>query len=239
MQLDGTIAPGLDVVELFGLDTDVLDVEITANRPDSMSVVGLARELAASYGIARRWLPSAGQSRARARSEPPVRRRASRSNRPTATASSRNDSTGSRVAPAPAWMRVRLALAGQRPINNLVDVSNYVMLETGQPLHFYDAAMLPIRGSSCASAREGERIVTLDGVERTLSPQALVIADDERALGLAGLMGGAASEVTRDDDRDRAGGRELQRPARPAHERARSDCAPRLRRATRSRWRPR
>ena len=108
------------------------------NRPDAMSIIGLARELAASYGIALR-LPSLRQSRrcTRAGRRGAARRAANRADCHRFVAQ-RFD--GVRVAPAPAWMRVRLALAGQRPINNLVDVSNYVMLETGQPLHFYDAA---------------------------------------------------------------------------------------------------
>jgi phenylalanyl-tRNA synthetase beta chain len=193
MQLDGAIEPGLDAVELFGLETDVLDVEITANRPDSMSILGLARELAASYGIAV-LLPSTenpGRAEEPAGEAPVVSIESSDCYRFVAQ---RFD--GIAVEPAPAWMRVRLALAGQRPINNLVDVSNYVMLETGQPLHFYDAAMVAGTRFVVRSAHEGERIVTLDGAERTLGPQALVIAGDERALGLAGLMGGAASEVT-------------------------------------------
>ncbi len=193
MQLDGTIEPGLDAVELFGLDTDVLDVEITANRPDSMSILGLARELAASYGVALR-LPSFENPGDR--EEPPGKAPAVSIDSSDCYRFVAQRFDGVTVEPAPAWMRVRLALAGQRPINNLVDVSNYVMLETGQPLHFYDAAMVAGNRLAVRSAREGERIVTLDGVERTLEPQALVIADDERALGLAGLMGGATSEVT-------------------------------------------
>ncbi len=193
MQLDDSIAAGIDVVELFGLDTAVLDVEITANRPDSMSVVGLARELAASYGLELR-APSP---------ENPGGARASNGDALDVTIDSPDCRRfvaqrfeGLRVAPAPAWMRVRLALAGQRPINNAVDVSNYVMLETGQPLHFYDAAAIGGSKFVVRDARDGERLETLDGVERSLTPQALVIASDERPLGLAGLMGGAASEVT-------------------------------------------
>ncbi|HTA54326.1 MAG TPA: phenylalanine--tRNA ligase subunit beta [Candidatus Acidoferrales bacterium] len=190
MQLEPATAPGIDVVELYGLDTDVLDVEITANRPDSMSILGLARELAASYDRALHLPPLAnpgekfGEALSVAIESPDC----------TRFVAQRFDDL--RVVPAPAWMRIRLALAGQRPINNLVDVSNYVMLETGQPLHFYDASEIAGGRLIVRDAREGERIVTLDGVERTLSPQALVIADDERALGLAGLMGGASSEVT-------------------------------------------
>ena len=97
--------------------------------------------------------------------------------------------------PAPAWMRVRLALCGQRPINNVVDVSNYVMLETGQPLHFYDAAAIRGARLEVRAARDGEQIVTLDDVTRRSPPNALVIADAQRPLCLAGLMGAAAGEV--------------------------------------------
>jgi phenylalanyl-tRNA synthetase beta chain len=193
MQLDDVIAPGADVVELFGLDWDVLDVEITANRPDSMSILGLARELAASYSLPLRApsLVNPGQAQEAAGKAPAVTIASPDCHRFVAQ---RFD--GVTVGPAPAWMRIRLALAGQRPINNLVDISNYVMLETAQPLHFYDANAIAGEHLNVRSARDDERIVTLDGIERTLSRQALVIADDERALGLAGLMGGATSEVT-------------------------------------------
>ncbi|MGB6520066.1 MAG: phenylalanine--tRNA ligase subunit beta [Candidatus Cybelea sp.] len=193
LQFDSMTALGSDVVEFFGLGADVLDVEITANRPDSMSILGLARELAASYNLPLR-LPSFANPGTEGKTsglEPSVSIESPDCYRFVAQ---RFD--GVRVAPAPTWMRIRLALAGQRPINNLVDVSNYVMLETAQPLHFYDADAIAQMRLIVRSAGDGEKIVTLDGVERTLSPQALVIADDERALGLAGLMGGAASEVT-------------------------------------------
>lgn len=193
LQLESATVPGLDVVELFGLDTAVLDVEITANRPDSMSVIGLARELAASYGLPLA-LPSfvnPAHEREPAGLAPQVVIESPDCYRFVAQRFDRV-----RVETAPAWMRIRLALAGQRPINNLVDVSNYVMLETGQPLHFYDAAAVANSRLIVRSARDGEKIVTLDGVERSLSPAALVIADDKQALGLAGLMGGLSSEVT-------------------------------------------
>ena len=192
MQLEASCAPGANVVELFGLDADVLDVEITANRPDAMSVIGLARELAASYGVALRLPPLTNPGTQDCPPEeaieivlesPDVRR----------FVSQRIDAV--RVGVAPAWMRVRLALAGQRPINNVVDVSNYVMLETGQPLHFYDAAKIRGKRLIVRDARDGERVVTLDGADRTLTPQALVIADEERTLCLAGLMGAQAGEV--------------------------------------------
>ncbi len=192
MQLDPSTPLGANVVELFGLADAVLDVEVTSNRVDAMSVLGLARELSASYGVALR-LPSF---------ENPGRDADPPGHAPRVTIES-TDCTrfvaqafdGVRVTAAPAWMRVRLALTGQRPISNLVDVSNYVMLETAQPLHFYDAAQMRDRHLVVRDARPDETIVTLDEVERTLTPQALVVADGDRALGLAGLMGGASSEV--------------------------------------------
>lgn len=193
LQFETSIEPGLDAIEFFGLRTEILDVEITANRPDAMSIVGLARELAASYGVPLKLPPfvNPGTTAPPAQQQPTVSIESSDCRRFIVQ---RFD--GARVGTAPAWMRIRLALAGQRPINNLVDVSNYVMLETGQPLHFYDAAHVPELRLTVRDARENEKLVTLDGVDRTLTPQALVIASSERALGLAGLMGGAESEVT-------------------------------------------
>ncbi len=193
MQLDGSLTPGTDVVEAFGLDGDVLDVEVTPNRPDAMAILGLARELAASYDLPLRVPSFVNPGR---REEPPGARPAVSVESPDCERFVAQRFDGLRVGPAPAWMRIRLALAGQRPINNLVDVSNYVMLETGQPLHFYDAGEIAGGRLIVRDAHDGERLITLDGVERALSPRALVIADEARALGLAGLMGGASSEVT-------------------------------------------
>jgi phenylalanyl-tRNA synthetase beta chain len=193
MQLDSTIELGENVIAVFGLESAVLDVEITSNRVDAMSVIGLARELAASYGVPLH-LPSFANPGAGDGSRGAQPRVSIESADCVRFVAQRFD--GIHVGVAPTWMRVRLALAGQRPINDIVDVSNYVMLETGQPLHFYDADRVSGAHFIVRNARDGERIVTLDGVERTLSEQALVIADQERALGLAGLMGGLLSEVT-------------------------------------------
>ncbi len=192
MQLDATTPLGINVVDLFGLDDAVLDVEVTSNRVDAMSVIGLARELAASYGAPLR-LPSfenPGTAEEPAGAAPRVTIES-----PDCTRFVAQRFDGVRVGDAPVWMRIRLALAGQRPISNLVDISNYVMLETAQPLHFYDASRIQDAHLIARDAREGETLVTLDEVERTLTPLALVIADAAGALGLAGLMGGAASEV--------------------------------------------
>ncbi len=189
MQLEGSVPLGTDIVEAFGLTHAVLEVEITGNRVDAMSVTGLARELAAYQGVALR----AAQPKPLPESPGDLRVTL---DSPDCTRLVMAKFEEVRIVPAPAWMRVRLALAGQRPINNVVDISNYVMLEIGQPLHFYDAAKILNGRLIVRDARQGEKLVTLDGVERTLSAKDLVIASEESAQGLAGLMGGAVSEVT-------------------------------------------
>ncbi len=191
LQLEPGASPGTDAVALLGLDAGVLDVEVTSNRVDAMSMLGLARELAASYGTPLRApsLENPGTAIEAPGDAPDV---TIESPDCTRFVTQRFDAS---IGTAPAWMRVRLALAGQRPINNLVDVSNYVMLEIGQPLHFYDASAVKDAHFFVRDARDGERLVTLDGVERTLSTQMLVVADARAALGLAGVMGGLDSEV--------------------------------------------
>ncbi|HEV3157748.1 MAG TPA: phenylalanine--tRNA ligase subunit beta [Candidatus Baltobacteraceae bacterium] len=193
LQLDQDTPLGSDVVELFHLHDPVLDVDVTPNRVDAMCVVGLARELAAALHLPLR--------------EPTLSRQTE--NAPPTSADLRvsllsadcshfvaQRFSGLRVGIAPAWMRIRLALSGQRPINNLVDISNFVMLELGQPLHFYDYERLAGRHLIARDARDGEIVRTLDGVDHRVTSAALVIADEERAQGFAGLKGGAFSEVT-------------------------------------------
>lgn len=190
--LDSDTPIGLDAAAHFRLGDDVLDVEITTNRADAMCVLGIARELAGAYGTPLR-LPSfanPGDEVAPSEADPDVTLASPDVRRFVA-----QRFEGLHVATAPTWMRVRLALAGQRPIDSVVDISNYVMLEVGQPLHCYDAAKIDATKLVVRDAREGERLVTLDGVERKLSPQALVIADDRAALCAAGVMGGLSSEV--------------------------------------------
>ncbi|MFY9780499.1 MAG: phenylalanine--tRNA ligase subunit beta [Candidatus Baltobacteraceae bacterium] len=191
LQLEANLPVGADFIERYRLNDDVLEVEVTANRVDAMSVLGLARELGASLGLPVR--------------EPDTHVTFDPQPHETARVTLESDGckrfvgqrfSGVRVRPAPFWIRVRLALAGQRPINNLVDISNFVMLETAQPLHFYDFERLAGRHIIVREARPGETIRTLDGKEHALGPRFLVIADEREAQGLAGLMGGAASEVT-------------------------------------------
>ncbi len=189
MQLEASLEIGVDFVDAFHLSDDVLDVEITANRVDAMSVVGLARELAASLGVAIR-----EPQLAAAHGEPGDACVTLES--PDCRRFVGQRFSGVAVGPAPFWMRVRLALAGQRPINNLVDVSNFVMLETAQPLHMYDAERIAGGRLVARDARPGEMIRTLDEADRALDARFLVIADDREPQGIAGLKGGATSEVT-------------------------------------------
>jgi phenylalanyl-tRNA synthetase beta chain len=184
---------GLDVREALGLDDVIFDLEITPNRPDAMSVAGVARDLAAALG-----LPFTLTTPVAPGTEPVVGDLATLSVEaldrcPRYVARVGTVSTG----PAPQWMAQRLVKAGLRPISNVVDVSNYVLLERGQPLHAFDLSLLGGRGIVVRLAEEDERITTLDGVERLLTPDDLLICDAERVpQAVAGVMGGGGSEVS-------------------------------------------
>ena len=189
MQLEHDVPLGSDAVDYFRLSEAVLDVEVTGNRVDAMSMIGLARELAAYQGVALR-VPQTPALEAKDGALS-VSIESSDCSRFVAA---RIDDVAAQSSPA--WMRIRLSLAGQRPINNLVDISNYVMLETGQPLHFYDAAKVPNAHLIVRDGREGEKLETLDGKTHDVDPKDLVIAAENGPAGFAGLMGGAATEVS-------------------------------------------
>ena len=190
--LPNDLVPGTDFAEAMGITHDVvLELEVNPNRPDAMSIAGVARDVAARLG-----LPFAipePSARTGAPAEAIVVDVSDPVACPRFTA---RVVRGITVGPSPAWMAQRLTLAGMRPINNVVDASNYVMLELGQPNHAYDLAKLPGRGLRVRMARAGEALVTLDGVERHFSSDDLLICDgDDNPAGIAGIMGGAASEV--------------------------------------------
>jgi len=199
LQLEKQLVPGTDFVAAYRLNDDVLDVEITANRVDTMSVVGLARELAASLGrpVREPDVSVAAPPLAQPATPALVTIESPDCKRFVAQRFSFASETA-RAGTAPFWMRVRLALAGQRPIDQLVDISNFVMLETAQPLHFYDYERLAGGRLIVRDAREGEAMRTLDEAERTLDSRFLVIADEREPQCIAGLKGGAGSEVTPD-----------------------------------------
>ncbi len=189
---------GLRGFEVAGVEhgpDPVIDFEITANRPDCLSHVGLAREASAIWGLPLRMPETTGQA--------DVTRAAT-----AATAVLEVDLQAPelcprycaqvfevRIAPSPEWLQSRLVAAGVRPISNVVDVTNYVMLELGQPMHAFDLDRLAGRRIVVRTARPGERLRTLDQVDRQLQPDMLVIADAERASAIGGVMGGAGSEV--------------------------------------------
>lgn len=175
------------------LGDTVLELEVTANRPDCFSVLGVAREIAAFSGtnVAE---PEAGYPE----EGPLIEELAAVETRDPELCARYTAAalTGISVGPSPQWLQERLTRAGQRPINNVVDVTNYVMLETGQPLHAFDLDKVAERRIIVRQAGPGERHVTLDGVDRELAPPMVVIADPEKVVGLGGVMGGANTEVT-------------------------------------------
>ncbi|MEA2786514.1 MAG: phenylalanyl-tRNA synthetase beta chain, partial [Candidatus Eremiobacteraeota bacterium] len=190
MQLEPAIPLGTDAIAHFRLTDPVLDVDVTPNRPDALSIVGLARELAAAFGVALREPPSDVQYDVDGNDDARVTIETVDCKRFVFQRAS-----GLRVRPAPASIRIRLALAGQRPLNNVVDISNFVMLELGQPLHFFDWNRVTGKHLVVRDARDGERFTTLDDQERTLDARAIVICDDDGATSIAGIMGGKRSEV--------------------------------------------
>ncbi|MGB7603890.1 MAG: phenylalanine--tRNA ligase subunit beta [Lutisporaceae bacterium] len=190
--LDREYPLGKDIKEVLGLNDAVIEFEITNNRPDCLSIIGIAREAAATLK--------------------------EKLNYPEIDVKENDESISSYVAidvnngelcqrfsaravknvkiqPSPSWMQDRLLKAGVRPINNIVDITNYVMLEMGQPMHAYDLDKLGGRKIIVRNAVEGEKITTLDEVERTLSASMLVIADKDRAISIAGIMGSSNSEI--------------------------------------------
>ncbi len=187
---------GDDIRAVTGLDDHVVEFEITPNRPDCLSVIGLAREAAATFG------------RELHLHEPVVKGGAEGVltdlldvETPDADLVPRYTARMVRnvkIAPSPKWMRERLRAMGVRPINNIVDITNYVMMEYGQPMHAFDYRYVKGGRIIVRRAAEGEELTTLDGNVRKLTASHLVIADDTRAVGLAGIMGGENSEIVSD-----------------------------------------
>lgn len=190
MELSPDLAIGTPAVSVLGGPETVFDLEVTPNRPDCLSVIGVARELAALTGRTLR-LPEVNLPAPTDGNPMQVEIRDSEAC-PRYTAQLLD---GARVGPSPDWMQQRLRLCGLRPINNLVDITNYVMLETGQPLHAFDRSLLSGDSIRVRKAEKGEVMQTLDGGEQKLQESDLVIADAERAVALAGVMGGANSEI--------------------------------------------
>jgi phenylalanyl-tRNA synthetase beta chain len=185
--------PGTPLADVLPLQDVVLDLEVTGNRPDLLSVYGVAREVAALFKLDL--------------AEPPGREPERAGDEPVDI--SIEDFEGApryigrllravSISPSPLWLRARLDAAGMRPISNVVDVTNYVMLGLGNPLHAFDLARLAGGKIVVRRARPREKLRTLDGVDRALEPDDLMIADAERSVALAGIMGGEETEISED-----------------------------------------
>ncbi|MGH2473116.1 MAG: phenylalanine--tRNA ligase subunit beta [Candidatus Limnocylindria bacterium] len=192
--LDPKLPVGTLLREVLG--ETVLALDVQPNRPDCLGVVGIAREVAALLGTNLK--------------EPPLERLGPGAPKDLDVRIEDDHAcprfaaallTGVRIGPSPAWMQARIVAAGMRPIDNVVDITNYVMLELGQPLHAYDRRQLRGGVLVARQARRGESLRTLDGMDRVLPEGTLVIADAERALGVAGIMGGEDSEIRQDTTR--------------------------------------
>ena len=187
---------GQDINEIIGNDDTVVDFEITNNRPDCYSIMGLAREAAAAFHQPMKHHEpvvkgsDAGSMFDKLDVEVPA---ANLCNRYSARMIA-----NVKIGPSPKWLRQRLRANDIRPINNIVDITNYVMLEYGQPMHAFDYRYVTSGKIVVREAVEGETLTTLDGNVRKLTPGMLVIADDERPIGLAGIMGGENSEIKED-----------------------------------------
>ncbi|MFQ5881624.1 MAG: phenylalanine--tRNA ligase subunit beta [Candidatus Methylomirabilales bacterium] len=195
LTLDRGATPGLDLTQALRLEDHIFEMAITPNRGDCLSHWGIAREVAALTGASLRLKVARPREMGRPIREVTSVRVEAIDLCPRYAA---RVIQGVNIGPSPFWLRRRLALSGLRALNNVVDAANYVLLEMGQPLHAFDLARLEGGRIVVRRAREGERIVTLDGIERLLEPGMLVIADAVRPVAIAGVMGGAASEVARE-----------------------------------------
>ena len=193
---DPCFVPGTPIVEALGIELPTVDFEITPNRPDCLSMLGIARESAATFGGSFSYPETECKKVAKEKSADYIQveiKKPELCKRYCARVIK-----DIKIEQSPWWMQRSLMLAGMRPINNIVDITNYVMLEYGQPLHAFD--IRTVRGGKIVvdTAKDGQSFVTLDGVERKLSSSILMINDTERPLAIAGIMGGLESEIMPD-----------------------------------------
>ncbi len=190
--LEPKLDPGMPLADVLPLATEVIELEVTPNRPDCLGVYGVARELHAATGAPladEPWRDDPGSAGPLVGVEVEV---LCPELCPRFTARIFEDVT---IAPSPPWLKARLMAAGQRPIDNVVDITNYAMLLTGQPLHSFDLDRVAGAKLKVRRARDGEQVITLDGQERTLDSEMVLIEDGEGPTSIAGVMGGSRSEV--------------------------------------------
>ncbi len=185
---------GADVKKLLEMEDDIVEFEITSNRPDCFSIVGLAREAAATYRKPFKYpdirVEEKGDENTADMIDVEIQ------NPELCPRYIARAVKNVKIGPSPLWLRHRLTASGVRPINNIVDITNYVMLEMGQPMHAFDIDTIDEHKIIVRNAKEGEKITTLDGQERDLDPSMLVISDCNKAVAIAGVMGGENSMIT-------------------------------------------
>ncbi len=190
--------PGQDIVEALGLDAAVVDFEITPNRPDCLAMLGMAREASAVFKTPLKYPDTKVKKPAPEKSEDYIKvtiKRPDLCKRYIARVIK-----DVKIAQSPWWLQKRLMMAGQRPINNIVDLTNFVMMEYGQPMHAFDINTVAGRHIIVDALPAGTVAVTLDGTERTLDGEMLTINDEEKPIGIAGVMGGLNSEIEGDTE---------------------------------------
>ncbi len=194
---DCNLTLGMDIREATGFNDVVTEFEITSNRPDCLSIIGLARETAVTYGMDFvEPTPVVAPGEGDVNDLLKVKIEAPELCYRYVGAVVKNV----KIEPSPRWMRERLRACGVRPINNIVDITNFVMLEYGQPMHAFDLRYLEGNEVIVRNAKTGEKITTLDGIERELSEEMLVIADSKKPVAVAGVMGGEYSGIMDDTD---------------------------------------
>lgn len=184
---------GQRIQEALGLDDVVFDIELTPNRPDCQSIIGICREAAGALGQTFKEpviAEVAGEGNAADYAKVTVM------NPELCPRYCARVVTDLKIEPSPRWMQLRLKLVGLRPINNIVDITNYVLIEYGHPMHAFDLACIDSGHIIVRNANEDEKVITLDGKERQMSPDMLLIADTNKGVGIAGVMGGENSEIT-------------------------------------------
>jgi phenylalanyl-tRNA synthetase beta chain len=196
MVLDGELASGTPLAEVLPLGEAVLEIEVTPNRSDCFGIHGVAREVHAITGAPLAVDPWAEDAPAEGEGEASDYASVRVEVPELCPRFTARVFTDVEIGPSPLWLQARLAAAGQRPINNVVDITNYVMLLTAQPLHAFDLDKVPDGALLVRTAAEGEKMTTLDGVERTFDAETVLVSDRDGPSGIAGIMGGQTSEVS-------------------------------------------
>lgn len=194
LDMEESYVPGMDIKEVLGLNDAVIDFELTSNRPDCRCMIGIAREAAVTLGTKTKY----PEVSVKEESDKEIDVEIKIENPALCSRYLARRVTDVKIEKSPYWMQRRLIEAGVRPINNIVDITNFVMLEMGQPMHAFDMREIGNKKIVVRNAKEGEVFTTLDGQERRLDPEMLMITNGEKTLGVAGIMGGLESGIKDD-----------------------------------------